>query len=260
MALQNLLKGRIRDNDVIVISEKAIATASGRICDESKYKPSLLAKFLAVFWMRIVWGHFLAPFSRMSKNNISRLQQYPFKEGSSHKQVTLHYAGFLQSLRHGSEGGIDVSNLPYAYSCIPFVDPEMIAMDMRRYIKEIFDRNVDVMISDSDKTYSFFSFHLSPRNSCLNGIHCFGVMAFILGRFFKLKPRSTPIAFTRKERNPEEALRIAVLSNRARGDGAGRTIWDVAERFKVDFTGVTWNMLENIPHYPVVIVRKSAHV
>jgi F420-0:gamma-glutamyl ligase-like protein len=59
--------------------------------------------------------------------------------------------------------------------------------------------------------------------------------------------------------NPEEALRIAALSNRARGDGAGRTIWDVAERFKVDITGVTWNMLESIPHYPVVIVRISTH-
>ena len=259
MALQKLVKDRIRDNDVIVISEKAIATASGRICDESKHKPSLLAKFLAIFWMRIVWGHFLAPFSRMSKINISRLQQYPFKEGSSHKQVTLHYAGFLQSLRHGSEGGIDVSNLPHSYSCIPFVDPELIAFDIRRYIKEISDRNVDVMISDSDKTYSFFSFHLSPRKSCLNGIHCFGVIAFTLGRFFKLRPRSTPIAFTRKERNPEEALRIAALSNRARGDGAGRTIWDVAERFKVGITGVTWNMLESMPHYPVVIVRISAN-
>jgi len=259
IALQKLLKDRICNDDVIVISEKAIATASGRICDESKHKPSLLAKFLAIFWMRIVWGHFLAQFSRMSKNNISRLQQYPFKEGSSHKQVTLSYAGFLQSLRHGSEGGIDVTNLPYSYSCIPFVDPEIIASDIRRYIEEILDRNIDVMISDSDKTYSFFSFHLSPRKSCLNGIHCFGVIAFILGRFFKLRPRSTPIAFTRNENNPEEALRIAALSNRARGDGAGRTIWDVAERFKVDITGVTWNMLESMPHYPVVIVRNSTY-
>ena len=206
-----------------------------------------------------MWGYFLAPFSRMSRNNIRRLQQYPFNEGASHKQVTLHYAGFLQSLRHGSEGGIDVSNLPYAYSCIPFVNPEVIAHDIRQYIKDVLDRNIHVMISDSDKTYSFFSFHLSPRKSTLNGIHCFGIIAFILGRFFKLRPRSTPISFTRKEPNPEEALRIAALSNRARGDGAGRTIWDVAERFKVDITGVTWNMLESMPHYPVVIVRTSKH-
>ncbi len=255
MAIQNLLKDRILDNDVIVISEKALATASGRICDESKYQPYFLAKFLAFFWMRIVWGYFLAPFSRMSKTNISRLRRYPFKEGSCHKQVTLHYAGFLQSLRHGSEGGIDVTNLPYTYSCIPFMDPELIALNIRRYIKKILDKNIDVMISDSDKSYSFFNFHISTRKSHLKGIHCFGIMAFILGRFFKLKPRSTPIAFTRKERNPEKALRLAALSNRSRGDGAGRTIWDIAERFKVDITGVTWNMLENMPHYPVVIVR-----
>ena len=116
------------------------------------------------------------------------------------------------------------------------------------------------MISDSDKTYSFFNFHLSPRKSNLDGIHCFGVMSFVLGRFFKLKPRSTPIAFTKKEKNPERALRIAAISNRARGDGAGRTVWDVAERFKVDITGVTGDMLENMPHYPVVIVRMKTSI
>ena len=255
MVLQNLLRDRIHDNDVIVISEKALATASGRICDESKYQPYILGKLLAGFWMRMMWGYFLAPISRMSKTNISRLRRYPFKEGSRHKQVTIHYAGFLQSLRHGSEGGIDVSNLPYAYSCIPFMHPEMIALDIQGYLKEILNKNVDVMISDSDKSYSFFNFHLSARKSNIKGIHCFGIIAFILGRFFKLKPRSTPIAFTRNEKNPEEALRLAALSNKSRGDGAGRTIWDVAELFRVDITGVTWNMLENMAHYPVVIVR-----
>jgi F420-0:gamma-glutamyl ligase-like protein len=252
MILQNLLRDRIHDDDVIVISEKALATAAGRICDESKYRPCMLAKILAGFWVRKIWGYFLAPISRMSKKNISRLRQYPFKEGSRHKQVTLHYAGFLQSLRHGSEGGIDVSNLPYTYSCIPFMHPEMIASDIKRHIKKILNKNVDVMMSDSDKSYSFFNFHLSAS---VKGIHCFGILAFILGRFFKLKPRSTPIAFTRYEKNPEEALRLAAISNKSRGDGAGRTIWDVAELFGVDITGVTWNMLENMPHYPIVILR-----
>jgi F420-0:gamma-glutamyl ligase-like protein len=158
--LRNLLKDRICDDDIVVISEKALVTASGRICDESKFKPSLLAKFLATFWMRVVWGYFLGPLSRMSKNNINRLKKYPFKEGSSHKQVTLVYAGFLQSLRHGSEGGIDVSNLPFAYSCIPFRNSEIIAVNIKQYIKNFLDKNVEVMISDTDKTYSFFNFHL----------------------------------------------------------------------------------------------------
>jgi F420-0:gamma-glutamyl ligase-like protein len=258
MILQKLLRDRINDNDVIVISEKALATAAGRICDESKYQPYMLAKILAGFWMRKIWGYFLAPISRMSKKNISRLRQYPFKEGSRHKQLTLHYAGFLQSLRHGSEGGIDVSNLPYTYSCIPFMHPEMIVSDIRQYVKKILNKNVDVMISDSDKSYSFFNFHLSARKSSVKGIHCFGILAFILGRFFKLKPRSTPIAFTRDDKNPEEALRLAAISNKSRGDGAGRTIWDVAELFRVDITGVTWNMLENMPHYPIVILRTES--
>ena len=93
--------------------------------------------------------------------------------------MTLNHAGFFQTLRHGSEGGIDVSNLPYAYSCIPFIDPESIAVNLKKYIKNVLDKNVDVMISDSDKTYSFFNFHFSPRKSSLNKIHCFSVFSFI---------------------------------------------------------------------------------
>jgi F420-0:gamma-glutamyl ligase-like protein len=57
--------------------------------------------------------------------------------------------------------------------------------------------------------------------------------------------------------NVEEALNIAELANRSRGFGAGRTVWDMAERFKVDLTDVSWEMLERVKHKPVVIVRTS---
>jgi F420-0:gamma-glutamyl ligase-like protein len=56
----------------------------------------------------------------------------------------------------------------------------------------------------------------------------------------------------------EEALTIAEIANRARGYGAGRTVWEMAEKFKVDLTDVSWKMLEKVEHKPIVIVRKSA--
>jgi F420-0:gamma-glutamyl ligase-like protein len=41
----------------------------------------------------------------------------------------------------------------------------------------------------------------------------------------------------------------------SRGFGAGRTVWDMAETFKVDLADVSWEMLETVKHKPIVIVR-----
>jgi F420-0:gamma-glutamyl ligase-like protein len=41
------------------------------------------------------------------------------------------------------------------------------------------------------------------------------------------------------------------------GAGAGKTVWDMAERFQVNLTGVTWKMLMKIRHYPIVVLRLS---
>ncbi len=253
--ITRLVRDRAQDGDVIVVSEKAIAMASGRICDESRITPSFSARLLANFWMRKVWGYFLAPVSRMSQTNIESLRSYPIIEGAAHKQLALVYAGPWQALRHGSEGGIDVSNVPHAYACIPLSSPTEVAEAIKAHIRKASGLDVDVMISDSDKTYSFYNFHMSPRQSAIKGIRCLGPVAFTAGRFLKLRSRSTPIAFTLSKNNPDRALRIAAASNIARGDGAGKTIWEMARRFGVSITGVSWEMLESVPHYPITIVR-----
>ncbi len=249
--------GRLAQNgDIIVISEKAIAMALGRIYDESRVSPFWPARFLAAFWVPKVWGYLLGPLSRMSKINIERLREYPREEGARHKQVALNYAGVLQALKHGSEGGIDVSNLPYAYACLPLLEAAEIAKEVKRHIRKTLSIDVDVMIVDSDKTYSFHNFHMAPRPSFIRGIHCLGIVAFVLGRFLRLRPRSTPLALTPSRMNVDEALRVAAVSNKIRGSGAGKTIWDVAQRFNVGVSGVSWEMLDGVPHYPIVIVRR----
>ncbi|MEM2106055.1 MAG: coenzyme F420-0:L-glutamate ligase, partial [Candidatus Bathyarchaeia archaeon] len=113
------VKGKIADGDFVVVSEKAISTASNNIVDESLAEPSTNAKLIAKFWMRIVWGYFLGRLCRLRGRLIQHLRNYPLDSGSGHKQVALQYAGLLQALMFGSEGGIDGSNLPYSYVSLP---------------------------------------------------------------------------------------------------------------------------------------------
>ena len=71
-----------------------------------------------------------------------------------------------------------------------------------------------------------------------------------------MKSRSgTAIAIVGIELSIEDVLRLAELAHRARGSGAGRTVWDVAKRFDVGFNEVSWDMMNNVPHYPVVLIR-----
>jgi F420-0:gamma-glutamyl ligase-like protein len=252
------IRGKISDGDFVTISEKAISTALGNILDEGSVYPSLLARFLAKYWTRIVWGYVLGPLCHLRKTTIRRLRDYPIPEGSAHKQVALQYAGFLQALLHGSEGAIDGSNLPYSYVCFPLKNAQAIANQIRNRIKTKLGKKVTVMIVDTDTTYSLRNFHFTPRPKPLQGIHsCGGVFAYVIGRFLRLKRQATPIAVAGSKLHITEALKIADIANKTRGHGAGRTVWDMAETFKVALTEVSWEMLSKIEHKPIVILRRK---
>ena len=254
--LASVLRDKISDGDIIVVSEKALAVAKGLIIDEKEVKPGLLAKILACFWMRIVWGFFLGKICHLKRENIQRLRRYPKKEGSVHKQVVLLHAGFFQSLNWGSEGGIDGSNLPFAYVSLPLNDPQSIADEIRIHLMNELGRKVTVMIVDTDKTYSFRNFHFTHRPVPIKEIHqLLGVIAYVLGRSLNLKRRATPLAIAGSKLDIETALDIAEAVHKARGSGSGRTVWDMVERFRVSLTGVTWDMLRSLRHKPIVIVK-----
>jgi len=247
---------KINSGDILVISEKAISVALGKIVDEEKIEPGFTAWLLTKFWMKIVWGFFLGFLCRMNRRNIERLRNYPKLEGARHKQLALNHVGFAQALRHGSEGGIDVTNVPRAYACLPLRSPQTIAERISEFFEALAKKNIIIMIVDSDKTYSFHGFHITPRPNPISGIKALGLFAYVIGRLLKWRPRSTPIALSGSKLGPEEALQIAAVANKARGYGAGRTAWDMAESFSVDLTDVTLDMLEKIPHYPIVIIRR----
>lgn len=250
------VEGRVSEGNVIVISEKAICVAKKLLINEENIKPSLLARFLARFWMRVVWGYFLGTLCHLKRKNITRLRNYPLKEGAAHKEVALRYAGFLHALMWGSEGGIDGSNLPYAYVSLPLKNAQQVAEEIREYLKDRLRKNLIIMIVDTDKTYSFGNFHFTHRPRPLKGIHTFlGFMAYVIGRSLKLKRRPTPLALAGAVMNVDLALSIANVAEKARGYGSGRTVWDMAEKFCVNLTGVSWDMLKRLEHKPIVIIR-----
>ena len=250
------IENMVENGDFVTISEKAISTALGNLVDESNVRPSWFARFLAKYWMRFVWPYILGPLCHLRKKTIRHLRAYPVEEGSAHKQVALKHAGFLQALMQGSEGAIDGSNLPYSYVSLPLKNAQQIAQKIQKHIKSRLGKKVIVVIVDTDKTYSLKGFHFTPRPKPIKGIHSFGgFLAYVLGRFFKLEQRATPVAVAGSEIGVEEAIEIAKIANRSRGFGAGRTVWDMAENLRVSLTGVTWEMLDKVEHQPIVIVK-----
>jgi len=249
---------RVSDGDFVVVSEKALSTALNNITDESHIRPSLIAKLISKLWMRIGWGYFLGALCHFGQRLLQRLREYPVDAGSRHKQLALQQAGPLQALMFGSEGGIDGSNLPYSYVSLPLNNAYALAEAIQQRIWLQLRKKVTVIIVDTDKTYSFRNFHFTPRPKPMKGIHSLGgLCAYIVGRLFKFKKRSTPLAVAGCSLQAEEALKIACIADRARGPGSGATVWDMAAKFKVEVTGVSWDMLAKVKHKPVVLVRKA---
>jgi F420-0:gamma-glutamyl ligase-like protein len=251
----------IRDGDFVVVSEKALSTAIGNVLDEARFEPGFSARIIARYWMRWGWGYPLGISCRFGKRLLQRLRKYPIKSGSRHKQAALQQGGLMQALMFGSEAGIDGSNLPYSLVSLPLPNAYAVAEKIRRHIRQQLGKKVTVIIVDTDKTYTIRNFHFTPRPKPLKGISSRGSLAaYVIAKLFKLRKRPTPLAVAGYTLSAEHALVIANVADRARGPGSGATVWDMAARFKVNATGVSWEMLEAIKHKPIVLVRHAAYM
>ena len=255
------IKHIIADGDYVTVSEKAVSTTLGNLIDEKTVKPSRLARFIAKYWMPLAWPYILGPICHLRQKTIDYLRSYPTEEGSRHKQLALEQSDFLQALMHGSEGGIDGSNLPYSYVSLPLENAQQVAQKLKQQIRHKLGKRVSVVIVDTDKTYSLKGFHFTPRPKPIKGIHsCGGFMAYVVGRSLKLTKRATPLAVAGPQITTDEAIEIAKIANRTRGSGAGRTVWDMAKTFNVTLTDVTWKMLDSVKHRPIVIIRPQTQM
>ena len=252
------LDGKLENGDFVVVSEKALSTAKGNIVDESSVKPTLSARFLARYWMRVAWGYPVGIMCHFGKRLLIRLRNYPLESGSRHKETALEQAGVLQALMFGSEGGIDGSNLPFAYVCLPLKNADEVVGEIHKQILLKLRKNVCVIVADTDKTYRFRNFFFTSRPKPMKGIYSFGgVVTYTVGRVLRLKKSSTPLAVAGLNLCASQALTVTNIADRARGPGSGATVWDMASRFGVDVNGVNWEMLSGIKHKPLVIVRKT---
>ncbi len=255
----DVLENRVDDGDFVVVSEKALSTALGKIVDESHICPSFNAKLISRLWMRFIWGYCLGIMCHFGKRLIQRLREYPIETGSRHKELALQHAGLLQALMWGSEGGIDGSKLPYSYVSLPLSNPYEVAEAIHQQIWLRMKKKVFIIIIDTDKTYSFRNFRFTPRPKPMLGIHSFGgVFAYVIGRMFKFRKRPTPLAVAGGDLQAKEASKIANIADRERGSGLGATVWDMAARFNVDVTGISWELLSQMKHKPIVLVRKKS--
>jgi len=141
---------------------------------------------------------------------------------------------------------------------LPLENADELAGQIQRQIRLELHKDVCVIIADTDKTYRYRNFFFTPRPKPLKGIHSFGgVFTFLAGRMLGLKRSSTPLAVAGCNLSASEALTITNIADKARGPGSGATVWDMAARFGVPVNGVSWDMLGQIRHNPIVIVRKT---
>ncbi len=252
------LKKYVNTGDFVVFSEKALSVALGNIYDENKLKVSWLSKAIGFIVMNIMWGYFLGKISKLKDETLKWIRKAPLSEIAAHKQLSLKVGGILQMLKPSSEAGIDTSNLPYSYVSLPLTKCSLVHK-LRKGLEKCLGKKISVIIVDSDRTYVHrrLDIALASRSTCVKGLRNYGVVSYIVGRAFRTAfyPRATPIMYSGVKINLRLLLEISELADKVRGYGAGRTVFEMAERFHTNIEGITWDMLSSIPHYPVVIVK-----
>ncbi len=245
----------LEDGDFLVISETPIAISQGRIVDEQNIKPSIAAVLLADVWSRYIWGYILGPLFRIKSRTVRNLKKLP-KEARNHKQLILDYYGFKHALKPASEAGVDLSNVPGTSVCLLPEDPDGVVADISSKIRSHHDKDVTVVIVDTDVTYQLGRTKFTSIPLAMHGIKKnLGIFAYLLGRIGTVKG-PTPLAASRSE-NIDKIIKIAKMAEdyQKEKDISMETVYDMKETFHEDITGVTIEMLESVEHTPAVIVR-----
>lgn len=249
-------KDLLEDGDFLVISETPISVSQGRLVDESKFKPSYLAIFLADIWAKYIWGYILGPLFGIKKRTLNNLRNLPV-EARSHKEVVLKYYGLKHALKPASEAGIDLSNVPGTYVSLLPDKPGEVAADIAGKISNNYGKEVVVIVIDTDATYEFLGKLLTSLPIAAREIKAnFGFFGYLLGRFGKIKG-PTPLGISGKY-DIDNIMEIAKIADdyQAENEHSMATVYEMKDAFHGEIDGITVEMLSSIEHMPAVILRK----
>ena len=249
----NPAKEIMEDGDYLVIAETPVSVSQGRLVDESRYSPSLKAKFLTTFWSKYLWGYVFGPILGIKKRTIKNLRRLP-KETYAHKEVVLQLYGLKHALKPASEAGIDLSNAPG--SCVSLLpeNPQKVAKQLKAEI----GKNVCVMIIDTDATYKKNGKYFTGLPIAIDGIEANkGVIGYVKGQLGE-NMGSTPLGCS-ENISVEEGLKIANIAEDYQKSLATEmsTIHSVKSVLGTDESSVTIEALDSITHTPAVIIRKK---
>ncbi len=242
----------MKDNDYLVIAETPISVSQNRLVDESKYTPSITAKFLTVVWSKYLWGYVLGPLLKIKKRTIKNLRKLP-KETEAHKEVVLQLYGLKHALKPASEAGIDLSNAPGTFVSLLPENPEKVACDIKKDI----GKEVCVMIIDTDATYMKNGKYFTGLPIAIDGIDADnGFFGYVKGQLSE-NMGSTPLGCSEKM-DVETALKIANIAEDYQRSLSTemKTIHSVKAVLGSEIDEVTIEDLDSITHTPAVIIRK----
>ena len=243
----------MEDGDYLVIAETPISVSQNRLVDESKYTPSLKAKFLTTVWSKYLWGYVLGPLLGIKERTIKNLRRLP-EETKAHKEVVLQLYGLKHALKPASEAGIDLSNAPGTFVSLLPENPEKVAKE----IKNAIGKKVCVMIIDTDATYMKNGKYFTGLPIAIDGIDADnGFFGYVRGQLSE-NMGSTPLGCS-EEIDVETALKIANIAEDYQRSLSTemKTIHSVKEVLGSEIDEVTIEALDSITHTPAVIIRKQ---
>jgi len=246
-----------QEDDYLVIAETPISISQGRLVDEAKYTPSLKSKFLATYWSKYFWGYILGPILGIKKRTINNLRKLP-EESKRHKEVVLDLYGWKHALKPASEAGIDLSNAPGTYVSLLPENPEKVAKEINKKIKEATDKNITVLIIDTDATYKRKDKYFTGLPIAIDGIEANkGVFGYTLGQLSE-NMGSTPLGCSRKI-TPQEGIKIANIAEDYQKSlsTAMETIYSAKDVLNAENNEVSIESLDFIIHTPAVLIRKK---
>lgn len=242
----------MEDGDYLVIAETPISVSQNRLVDESKYTPSLTAKFLTTVWSKYMWGYVLGPLLKIKKRTIKNLRRLP-EETKAHKEVVLQLYGLKHALKPASEAGIDLSNAPGTYVSLLPENPENVSKEIKTEI----GKNVCVMIIDTDATYMKNGKYFTGLPIAIEGIDADnGFFGYFKGQLSE-NMGSTPLGCSEKI-DVETAIKIANIAEDYQKSLSTemKTIHSVKSVLGSEIDEVTIEDLDSITHTPAVIIRK----